>query len=118
MAYRGRARGMPRHAPLASRSPPGAQGAGIHCHVARIATAPLCVANMPAEASDIAMKLLAKSPGWPVLGPPQGIWEDIWPLGESRVHEPVYKRKTNASSLSVGLRLARAVLLWRTVHQT
>ena len=38
-----------------------------------------------------ATKLLVKSPSWPVLGPPQGIWEDIWPLGESRVHEPVYK---------------------------
>ena len=38
-----------------------------------------------------ATKLLARSPSWPVLGPPQGIWEDIWPLGESRVHEPVYK---------------------------
>jgi len=38
-----------------------------------------------------ATKLLNKSPAWPVLGPPQGIWEDIWPLGESRVHEPVYK---------------------------
>jgi ankyrin repeat protein len=38
-----------------------------------------------------ATKLLDKSPTWPVLGPPQGIWEDIWPLGEARVHEPVYK---------------------------
>ena len=38
-----------------------------------------------------ATTLMAKSPSWPVLGPPQGIWEDIWPLGESRVHEPVYK---------------------------
>ena len=38
-----------------------------------------------------ATTLLGKSPVWPVLGPPQGIWEDIWPLGESRVHEPVYK---------------------------
>jgi ankyrin repeat protein len=38
-----------------------------------------------------ATKLLDKSPTWPVLGPPQGIWEDIWPVGESRVHEPVYK---------------------------
>src|SRR5262249_42987061 len=38
-----------------------------------------------------ATKLMEKSPVWPVLGPPQGIWEDIWPLGESRVHEPVYK---------------------------
>jgi ankyrin repeat protein len=39
-----------------------------------------------------AIRLLGRSPVWPVLGPPQGIWEDIWPLGESRVHEPVYKR--------------------------
>jgi hypothetical protein len=38
-----------------------------------------------------ATKLMDKSPVWPVLGPPQGIWEDIWPLGESRAHEPVYK---------------------------
>jgi len=42
-----------------------------------------------------AAKLLAKSPAWPVLGPPQGIWEDIWPLGESRVHEPVYKHNAD-----------------------
>ena len=40
-----------------------------------------------------ATKLLARSPEWPVLGPPQGIWPDIFPLGESRVHEPVYKPK-------------------------
>ena len=38
-----------------------------------------------------ATKLMAQSPVWPVLGPPQGVWDDIWPLGESRVHEPVYK---------------------------
>jgi ankyrin repeat protein len=38
-----------------------------------------------------ATRLMDKSPTWPVLGPPQGIWEDIWPLGESAVHEPVYK---------------------------
>jgi ankyrin repeat protein len=38
-----------------------------------------------------ATKLLEKSPVWPVLGPPQGIWEDIYPLGESAVHAPVYK---------------------------
>jgi ankyrin repeat protein len=38
-----------------------------------------------------ATKLMARSPMWPVLGPPQGVWDDIWPLGESRVHEPVYK---------------------------
>jgi len=42
-----------------------------------------------------ATNLMAKSPVWPVLGPPQGIWEDIWPLGESRVHEPVYKHNTD-----------------------
>jgi ankyrin repeat protein len=29
-------------------------------------------------------------PKWPVLGPPQGVWADIWPLGEPRVHAPVY----------------------------
>jgi len=39
-----------------------------------------------------ASMVLVKSPSWPVLGPPQGIWEDIWPLGESRVHPPVYHR--------------------------
>jgi hypothetical protein len=38
-----------------------------------------------------ATKLLEKSPVWPVLGPPQGIWEDIYPLGESAVHAPVYR---------------------------
>jgi uncharacterized protein len=38
-----------------------------------------------------ATKLMAKSPVWPVLGPPQGVWEDIWPLGETAVHVPVYR---------------------------
>jgi uncharacterized protein len=42
-----------------------------------------------------ATRLLARNPVWPVLGPPQGIWEDIWPLGESRVHEPVYRQTTD-----------------------
>jgi ankyrin repeat protein len=37
-----------------------------------------------------ATALLARSPEWPVLGPPQGIEEDIWPLGESVVHDPFY----------------------------
>jgi ankyrin repeat protein len=36
--------------------------------------------------------LMPKDPVWPVLGPPQGLWTDIWPLGEPVVHEPVYKR--------------------------
>jgi ankyrin repeat protein len=42
-----------------------------------------------------ATTVLDRSPVWPVLGPPQGIWEDIWPLGEARVHEPVYKHQTD-----------------------
>jgi ankyrin repeat protein len=41
-----------------------------------------------------ATRLMARSPVWPVLGPPQGVWDDIWPLGESTVHEPVYKHST------------------------
>jgi uncharacterized protein len=42
-----------------------------------------------------ATKLLGKNPVWPVLGPPQGVWADIWPVGEPRVHEPIYKRGTD-----------------------
>ena len=42
-----------------------------------------------------ATKLRDRSPVWPVLGPPQGVWADIWPLGESQVHEPIYKPKTD-----------------------
>jgi len=38
-----------------------------------------------------ATKLMGKSPVWPVLGPPQGVWADIWPLGESQVHDPIYR---------------------------
>jgi len=38
---------------------------------------------------------VSKDPVWPVLGPPQGIWADIWPLGEPRVHEPVYTHSRN-----------------------
>ena len=38
---------------------------------------------------------LARSPEWPVLGPPQGIEADIWPLGESPVHEPFYTHLSN-----------------------
>jgi ankyrin repeat protein len=43
-----------------------------------------------------ATKLMTKSPVWPVLGPPQGVWDDIWPLGESAVHDPVYKPQVEA----------------------
>jgi len=35
--------------------------------------------------------LLNKSPDWPVLGPPQGVEEDIWPLGDERVYAPFYQ---------------------------
>ena len=34
-------------------------------------------------------------PDWPVLGPPQGIEADIWPVGESSVHEPFYRHASN-----------------------
>jgi ankyrin repeat protein len=34
--------------------------------------------------------VMAKDPVWPVLGPPQGMWPDIWPVGEPAVHAPVY----------------------------
>ena len=40
---------------------------------------------------------MAESPVWPVLGPPQGVWADIFPLGESRVHEPIYTHSTDRS---------------------
>jgi len=30
------------------------------------------------------------TPNWPILGPPQGIEADIWPVGESAVHAPFY----------------------------
>jgi ankyrin repeat protein len=35
--------------------------------------------------------MMPKDPVWPVLGPPQGLWTDIPPIGEPVVHEPVYK---------------------------
>ncbi|HUO68102.1 MAG TPA: ankyrin repeat domain-containing protein [Gammaproteobacteria bacterium] len=34
---------------------------------------------------------MPKDPVWPVLGPPQGLWTDIPPIGEPVVHDPVYK---------------------------
>ena len=42
-----------------------------------------------------ATRLMDKSPAWPVLGPPQGVWADIPPLGEPQVHEPIYKPSTD-----------------------
>ena len=38
-----------------------------------------------------ATRLMERSPVWPVLGPPQGVWADIPPLGEPKVHEPIYR---------------------------
>jgi ankyrin repeat protein len=38
-----------------------------------------------------ATEQLAADPVWPVLGPPQGMWADIWPLGEPVVHAPIYQ---------------------------
>jgi ankyrin repeat protein len=32
-----------------------------------------------------------RNPVWPVLGPPQGVDAEIWPLGETRVYEPFYR---------------------------
>ncbi len=42
-----------------------------------------------------ATKEMGRDAAWPVLGPPQGLWPDIWPLGDARVHEPIYKRSTD-----------------------
>jgi len=38
---------------------------------------------------------MKRSPEWPVLGPPQGIEVDIWPVGEPVVHDPVYTHTTS-----------------------
>ena len=37
---------------------------------------------------------MGQNPVWPVLGPPQGVWADIWPLGEPRVYAPIYTHAT------------------------
>lgn len=37
-----------------------------------------------------ATEMMAQDPVWPVLGPPQGMWPDIWPIGEPVVHDPIY----------------------------
>ncbi|HEY8555497.1 MAG TPA: ankyrin repeat domain-containing protein [Burkholderiales bacterium] len=34
---------------------------------------------------------MERDPVWPILGPPQGIWPDIWPLGEPKVHPPIFR---------------------------
>ena len=38
---------------------------------------------------------VAKNVEWPVLGPPQGIDLDIWPVGEATVHDPIYTHFSN-----------------------
>jgi ankyrin repeat protein len=42
-----------------------------------------------------ATEQIERDPVWPVLGPPQGVWADIWPLGEPRVHEPIYRHSVD-----------------------
>jgi ankyrin repeat protein len=42
-----------------------------------------------------ATREVEQAPLWPVLGPPQGVWADIYPLGEPRVHEPIYTHSTD-----------------------
>jgi ankyrin repeat protein len=41
--------------------------------------------------------VLPKDPVWPVLGPPQGMWPDIWPVGEPVAHPPIYRRDSTPS---------------------
>lgn len=42
-----------------------------------------------------ATEQMDRSPVWPVLGPPQGVWADIFPLGETGVHEPTYRHSVD-----------------------
>jgi hypothetical protein len=44
-----------------------------------------------------ATREFAGSPQWPVLGPPQGIELDIWPVGEPAVHDPFYTHTTTSN---------------------
>ena len=44
-----------------------------------------------------ATEMLAKNPDWPILGPPQGIEEDIWPVGDSRTYAPFYTHKSGGN---------------------
>jgi ankyrin repeat protein len=43
-----------------------------------------------------ATEMLAKTPNWPILGPPQGIEHDIWPVGDSRAYPPFYTHADNS----------------------
>jgi hypothetical protein len=44
-----------------------------------------------------ATEMLSRNPDWPILGPPQGVEEDIWPVGDSRSYPPFYTHASNAS---------------------
>jgi hypothetical protein len=41
--------------------------------------------------------MMPKDPVWPVLGPPQGMWPDIWPVGEPVEHAPIYRHDPTPS---------------------
>jgi len=41
--------------------------------------------------------MMPKDPVWPVLGPPQGMWPDIWPVGEPVEHAPTYRHDPTPS---------------------
>ena len=45
-----------------------------------------------------ASREIAEEPLWPVLGPPQGVWADIWPIGEPNTYPPVYTHAANVAS--------------------
>lgn len=38
---------------------------------------------------------MEQQPDWPVLGPPQGVWADIFPIGEPEVYAPIYTHVAN-----------------------
>jgi ankyrin repeat protein len=42
-----------------------------------------------------ASREIEREPLWPVLGPPQGVWADIWPIGEPTVYPPIYTHAAN-----------------------
>jgi uncharacterized protein len=45
-----------------------------------------------------ATRMVDREPVWPILGPPQGLWPDIWPLGEARVHEPIFRHSVETTA--------------------
>ena len=68
--------------------------------VAEVATQPAAEAELQRAIPAVLRELGATAefkgtPDWPVLGPPQGIEADIWPVGESSVHAPFYTHGSN-----------------------